>query len=168
MNWPIFHSNLEFTLCATASAKIEKPAVATNQIILALDTIRYQQWISGSYRMKCITALRCSAIELSSWSMKISLRGMTEHSPHPVDWKNPWKFAMVLAGAQGSKIAIVFLFRVLSAFKSANNVSCARVAPNIFSSCFNLLSISDRRSNGDILTWIKTTESSESVSYLAE
>lgn len=75
---------------------------------------------------------------------------MTEHSPHPVDWKNPCKFAMALAGAQASRTVILYLFWVLSAFKSGDNVSCARVALNIFSSCFNLLSIADRRSNGDI------------------
>ncbi len=164
MNRPILHSNLEFTLCAIASAKIEKPPVAANLIILALDTVRCQQWISGAYRMKCITTLRCSVIELFSWSMKLSSRGMTEHSPHPVDWKNPCNFAMALAGAQGSRTVILYLFWVPSAFKSADNVSCARTAPNIFSSCFNLLSIADRRSNGGILTWIQTTKSSESVS----
>ena len=76
---------------------------------------------------------------------------MTEHSPHPVDWKNPCKFAMALAGAHGNRTAILYLFKVLSAFKSADIVSCARMSLDIFSSCFNLLSIADRRSDGDIL-----------------
>lgn len=88
---------------------------------------------------------------------------MTEHPPHPVDRKNPCKFAMALAGAQGSRTVILYLFWVLSAFKSVDKVSYARMAPSIFSSCFNLLSIADRRSNGGILT-----DSNDEISRVGE
>ena len=48
-------------------------------------------------------------------------------------------------------------------FQTANKVSYARMASNISSSCFNLLSIADRRSNGGILT-----DSNDEISRVGE